>query len=237
MVICYSQIDFCHSCKNCNQYDHAALSCIFDCLSHCDIISGTVIDHICFVRSKSFYHCFSKVFVLCIDADINSTFLCFFETKVTDICDHDFGGSHSFGSLCHQVSDRTCSKDCNIHAFHIAHLFYSVNCNCQRLDHCTFLIGHFLWKWCYLGCIYCEVFGCRSGCLESHNLQFLAEIIFSMAAWIAVSTIYLWFNGDLLSFMKSCYISSKFYDFSGNFMSLCNRIFRKRMFAVIYVDI
>ena len=32
---------------------------------------------------------------------------------------------------------------------------------------------------------YCEVFGCRSGCLESHNLQFLAEIIFSMASLCA----------------------------------------------------
>ena len=112
-----------------------------------------------------------------------------------------------------------------------------MDCNCQRLDHCTFLVRHLLRDRCYLRCIYCKEFRSCSCCLEAHNLQFLAEIIFSMAAWIAMSAVYLRLDGYFLTNLKTCHILSKSRDLTGYFVSLCYRIFCKRMLTVIYVDI
>ena len=58
-----------------------------------------------------------------------------------------------------------------------------------------------------------------------------------MATRIAVSAINLWFNRNFLSDLKPGNIFPYFCDFSGNLMSLCHRIFRKRMLSMIYMDI
>ena len=44
------------------------------------------------------------------------------------------------GCLCHKITNRTGTKHGNVHSFHITNLLYSVNCNSQWLDHCTFFI-------------------------------------------------------------------------------------------------
>lgn len=58
-----------------------------------------------------------------------------------------------------------------------------------------------------------------------------------MTTWIAVSTIYLRLYRHLLSHMKLCDIFSKFCNLTGNLMSLCYRIFCKRMFSMINMNI
>ena len=135
MVICNSKIYLCHSCKYCNEYDHTSFTCILDCLSHGDIISSTIIDNISLIRSKCLYHCLTEIFVLCIYTYINSTFFCFFQTKITYICDHNFCSTHSLCRLCYKISDRTGTYYCNIHSCNIAHLLYPMNCNCKWLNH------------------------------------------------------------------------------------------------------
>ena len=237
VVIGNSKVNGCHIRKYRYQYDHAAFSRILDGLSHGDVISGTVIDHICLIRTKRLYQCLSEIFLLCVYTDINAALFCFCKTKVTDIRDHNPGCPHSFGCLRNKISDGTCTDHCDVHPFYIAHLLHCMDCNCQRLDHCTFLVRHLLRDRCYLRCIYCKEFRSCSCCLEAHNLQFLAEIIFSMAAWITVSAVYLRLDGYFLANLKTCHILSKSRDLTGYFVSLCYRIFCKRMLAVIYMDI
>ena len=58
-----------------------------------------------------------------------------------------------------------------------------------------------------------------------------------MTTWIAMSTIYLRLYRHLLSHMKLCDIFSKFCNLTGNLMSLCYRIFCKRMFSMINMNI
>ena len=149
MIICNCQIDLSHSCKNCNQHNHASFSCIFDRLSHCNVISCTIIDNICLIRSKGFYHCFPEIFISCVDTYVNSTLFCFFQTKITDICDHNFSCSHPFCRLRYQISDRTGSYHHNIHSCYIAHLFNTMNSYCQRLNHCALFIRHIFRYRCY----------------------------------------------------------------------------------------
>ena len=168
VIICHCKIYFCHSCKNSHQYNRASFSCIFNCLSHCDIVSGTVVDHIRLIRSKCFDHCLTEVFIFGIHTHINSTFFCLCQSKITDICDHHFRCPHSFCCLCHEISNWSCSKDCNIHASHIAHLFYTMNCHSKRFDHSSFFIGHIFWNRCYFRCIHCKILRCCSCRLKSH---------------------------------------------------------------------
>ena len=96
MIIGNCKINRCHTSKYSYQNDYASFSCILDCLPHCNIISCTIIDHICFIRAKRFNHCLSKIFFFCIYAYINSTLFCFIQTKITDICDHNVCCPHSF---------------------------------------------------------------------------------------------------------------------------------------------
>ena len=58
-----------------------------------------------------------------------------------------------------------------------------------------------------------------------------------MAAWITVSAVYLRLDGNFLTNLKTCHILSKSRDLTGYFVSLCYRIFGKRMLAVIYMDV
>ena len=237
MVIGNSKVNGCHIRKYCYQYNHAALSRILDGLSHSDVVSGTVVDHICLIRTKCIYQCLSEIFLLCVYTDINAALFCFCKTEVTDICDHNLGCAHSFGCLCNKVSDRTCTDHCDIHSLYIAHLLHCMNCNSKRLDHGTFLIGHLFRDRCYLGSIHCKKFRCCSCCLEAHNLQFFAEIVFAMTARIAMSAVYLRLDGYFLANFKARHILSKFCDLTGNLMSLCHRIFGKRVLTVVYMDI
>ena len=237
MIVGNSKVNRCHICKYCYQYDDAAFSCILDRLSHSDVVSGTVIDHICLVRAKCFHQSFSEIFLFRVYADINAALFCFCKTEIADIGDHNFGCAHSLGSLCNKVSDRTCADHCDIHSLYIAHLLHCMICNSQRLDHSAFLIGHLFRNRGNLGCIYRKIFRSSSCCLEAHNLQFLTEVILSMAAWIAMSAVYLWLDGNFLANLKPCHIFSKFRDLTGNLMSLCHRIFGKRMLAVVYMDV
>ena len=140
VIISHCKINLCHSCKHCNQYNGASFSCILDCLSHCDVISCTIINHIGFVWSECFQHCFTEIFFFCIHTDINATFFRLIQTEITDIRDHNFCCSHSLCYLCHKITNRTGTKHGNVHSFHITNLLYSVNCNSQWLDHCTFFI-------------------------------------------------------------------------------------------------
>ena len=168
VIICDCQIHLCHSCKYCNQYNHTSFSCIFDCLPHRNVISCTVIDHICLIRTKCLYHSLSKIFVQRVDTYINSTFFCFFQTQITDIGNHNLCCSHPFCCLCNKISNWTCADYCDIHSFYIAHLLYSMNCNCKRLDHRPFFIRHIFRNRCYLRCIYCKIFRSRTCGLKSH---------------------------------------------------------------------
>ncbi len=64
------------------------------------IVSGTIVDHICLVRSKCLEHRLTEVFIFGIHTHINSTFFCLRQSKITDICDHHFRCSHSFFAVC-----------------------------------------------------------------------------------------------------------------------------------------
>ena len=63
------------------------------------------------------------------------------------------------------------------------------------------------------------------------------DAIRAMTARIAVSAVYLRLDGYFLANFKTCHILSKFCDLTGNLMSLCHRIFGKRVLAVVYMDI
>ena len=158
VIICNCKVYCCHSRKYGNKNDDTSFSCVFNCLSHCDIISCAIIDHICLVRTKGFNHCLAKVLLHSINAYINTTFFCFIQTKVADICDHYLCGTHSFCCLCNQVTDRSCTKNCNIQSLYISYLLHSMHCNCQRLDHGTFFIRHIFRNRCYFRGIYCKIF-------------------------------------------------------------------------------
>ena len=158
VVVCHGQIYSSHVCENCYQDDDASFSGIFDGLSHGDVIAGAVIDHIRFIRAESIDHGFSEILIFRIHAHVNAAFLCFFQTQVADVSDHDLGGAHSLGSLRHQVADRACADDYDIHTGHIAHLFYPMYSHCQRFDHGSLVIGHLFRDRCHLGSVHGEIF-------------------------------------------------------------------------------
>ena len=158
MIVGYRQIDLRHASEYSYQYDHASFSRVFDRLSHGDIISCAVVNHICFIRAESFYHGFSEILILCIYTHVDAALFCLFQTQIADIRDHNFGCSHSFSSLCNEITDGACTDNYDVHTGHITHLFYPMNRNCQRLDHGSFLIRHFLGDWGHLGCIYRKIF-------------------------------------------------------------------------------
>ena len=101
VIVGYRKVNFRHACKYSYQYNGASFSCILDCLSHGNIIAGTVIDDICLIRTECLNHSLSKIFFGSIDAYINSTFFRFFQTQIAYIRNHYLVGAHSFCSLCH----------------------------------------------------------------------------------------------------------------------------------------
>ena len=82
MVIQNSQINRGHFCKNGHKNDCAALACIPDSLPHGNVISGTVINNICFICSKGSNQCIAKVAVGCVDGEVCADRFCNGQTVI-----------------------------------------------------------------------------------------------------------------------------------------------------------
>ncbi len=142
MIIYHGQIHFRHTGKDCHQNDHAPLSGIFNRLPHRNIVSGTIVDYIRFIRAKFFNQRFTEIFFSRIDARVNTAFRRLFKPQIADIRNHDLRRSHSFCHLCDEVANRPGADYCNIQSGNIAHLFHPMYRNCKRLNHRSFFISH-----------------------------------------------------------------------------------------------
>ena len=157
MVIKNSKIHICHSCIDSYQNNRTSFSCIFNCLSHSDVISCTVINNICFIRSKAFYHCLTKIMNLCIVYKVNSTLLCLFQTHITDVCHHNTFCTHGLCCLCNQISNWSCTKYSDFQSLYVPCTAYGMAGYRCRFYHRSFIIIHCFRKVCYLTCIYGKI--------------------------------------------------------------------------------
>ena len=237
MVVQYYKIHGSTFAENCYQNDRAALPRVLDRLIHRQIISRAVIDDVRFIGAEALDERFREITLLRVNADVDTDFPCFCKADIGNVCDHDFPRAQALRNLCRQDPDGTRTEDADIFPCHISRLLHGMHADCKRLDHSAFFIRHLLWKVRDLLCIHGKIPGSGTGRLEPHDLQFFAEIVFSMPAGITFSADDLRLDRDLLSDRKPCHVFSELFNDTRNLMALCHRIGCKRVRSVIHMDI
>ena len=208
MIIEHRQIHSCQLAEHRDQNDRAALPGIFDRLSHGDVIARAVIDHICLVRTEGFDHGLSKVLVQSVEGKVRAALLRKLQAVVRHIRDHDRLCAERLAGLCQQDADRAGSEDRNLRSLDLGEALRSVNRDCQRLDHRAFVECHAFRQRRNLGGINREILACGSCRLESHDLQFFAQVVFAVSTGIAFSAVDLRLDRHPLAFGKLLYVGS-----------------------------
>ena len=112
-----------------------------------------------------------------------------------------------------------------------------MNGHSQRLNHSPFIKTHCVGKRSNLSRIHRKKFAGGTSGLEPHHLEFLAKIVFAMAAGVAPAAYHLWLDGDTLSHPEAGDSLSKRGNLPRHLVALGDGIFRKRVFTVIDMDI
>ena len=201
MVIEHSQINLPQAREHRNQNNCASLAGIFNRLPHGNVVARTVIDDVRFIRPQAFCHGLPEVFIPGIHTEVNSALLCFFKAQAADIRNHHLLSSQPLCCLCHQYPDGSRSQHCNLCSLYIPGLLHCVDRNSQRLYHSPLIIAHVIGKQGYLCGIHGKIVGCDTRSLETHHLQILAQIIFAMAARVALAAHHLGLDSHLLPWL------------------------------------
>ena len=198
MVIENRQVKLSRTCKYGHQDDDASLAGIFDRLAHGNVVACAIIDHVRLIRSEVMDHSLTEVLIPGIDTKINSALLSLFQAEAADIGDHHLVCSHSFGCLGHQYADGSCSQNRDLCPFHIPRPSHCMDGDSQGLDHGAFVITHLIRQRGNLCLVNSKVMGGNTGGLKPHNLKFLTQIVFAVAAWIAAAADHLGLDSHLL---------------------------------------
>ena len=199
MIVQRKQIHMRFLRKHGNQYNLASLSRILDRLSHGDVVSGTVIDDIRLIGAEALDHGFPEILFPGIDRVICAACLCKLQTVITDIRDQHFRCAHCLDGLGKKNADRSAAENRHLRPLQLVKPLRRMHRDGKRFNHRAFIIAHAVRERGHPVCIHRKILARGAGRLKSHDAQMLAQIIFPVPAWIALSTNDLRFNGHFLA--------------------------------------
>ena len=237
MVVKHGQVNLPQASEHSHQYDGASLARIPDCLAHGNVVACAVIDEVCFIRPKAFCHGLPKVLFPGIHTEVHAALLCFLKTQGADIRNHHLPRTQTLCCLGHQYPDGACSQHCNPCSRHIPCLLHGMDRNCQRFNHGPLIMSHVLRKQGNLCGIHGKIVGCSACGLKTHHLQILAQIVFAVAARVALAAHHLRLDCHLLPRHESGHCPPRLHHLAGNLMSLGHGIACKWMLPMVHMDV